>query len=251
MIVLPARSLFHIEQAHIGPRATSRFSDYVSVGGLLREIAGHLPEQLSYSCREARLEFACGQEIGRDIVAARSDLVAAGRLSASESAAIEPYRRTVIELNRFAEKRQKQAFVAEANHYLREAGATFVLRSDSIVPCYPVAPAPTKWVSVVVHQGRNGEDRAVEPAPLESGVGELRAIRPGRVREPLPAGRGFFERYGAHGTSASVILDRLAAGLPLEKRHERDAVQAQRRAQEFWWEHAFVGVADEDRTARP
>jgi hypothetical protein len=183
---------------------------------------------------EAKLELACKQEIGRDVIAARSELVAAGCLSVSDSEAIEPFRSTVVELNLFGDQDDKRAFVTEANRNLRETAAAFALRRHSIVPRYSLAPALTHWFSLVVYQDRNGGD-------LASGVGEIRTICPGRVREPFPADRWFFPRNGADRASSGLeILKRLAAGLPLETTHQRQAVQAQRRAQEFWWEHVLL-----------
>jgi hypothetical protein len=238
-IVLLARSLFHIEQTHIGPQATSRFSDRVSVGGLLGELTRRLPDEVSYRYREARLEFACEKEMGSDVVAGRSELVAAGCLSASDSTAIEPFRSAVVELNLFGDKSDKHAFIAEANAKLRETAAAFVLRRQSIVAQYSIPALPTSWFSLVVYQDRNGGD-------LASGVGEIRTIYPGRVREPFPAGRWFFPRYGADRASSGLqILKRLKAGLPLEKTYQRQAVQAQRRAQDFWWEHALLAASSQ------
>jgi hypothetical protein len=233
-IVLPAQSLFHIEQTHLTPVVTSHFTDRVSIGWLLRELARRLPDDIIYADREARLEFRDEHPVGNDIVAARSDLVTAGRLSAWDSAAIEPFRQAVFELNLLGAKKELPVFAANANQVLAGTSASFGFRRGAIVVQHSIPPALTNWFSLVVY--RDASDGG--PA---SGVGEIRTIYPGRVREPFPAGRWFFARYGADRTSRGLeIHDRLVAGQPLEKTYQRTAVEAQRRAQEFWWEHAFT-----------
>jgi hypothetical protein len=233
-IVLPAQSLFHIEQTHLAPVVTSHFTDRVSVGWLLRELARRLPDEIIYADREARLEFSDEHPVGNDIVAARSDLVATGRLSAWDSTAIEPFRQAVFELNLLGAKTELPVFAANANQALAGTSASFGFRRGAIVAQHSIPPALTNWYSLVVYRDASGGGPASE-------VGEIRTIYPGRVREPFPAGRWFFARYGADRTSRGLeIHDRLVAGQPLKKTYQRQAAQAQRRAQEFWWEHVLL-----------
>jgi hypothetical protein len=66
---------------------------------------------------------------------------------------------------------------------------------------------------------------------------DLSGTSPGAV----PGGPWFFRRHAADRPSRGLaILEAVAAGRPLRKRYQMEAVEAQRRAQDFWWEHGFL-----------
>lgn len=244
-IVLPARSLHHIERAHFHPGCVNRFADYVSVGSLLRDIARRLPAQLDPAEGQSRLQFEWAHEIGSDGLATRAELVSMGSLSAAGAGATSAYRHAVVQLNLFGDRRDKRAFVAEANRRLEGTGASFVVRGDSILVRHACPSPPTSSFSLVVDWSFDRRAR----------VGAIRTIHPGRIRESLPAGRRFFSHYGLNRSVRGVaILDRLAVGLAIEDSFERAAVEAQRRAQDFWWQNVLLeparkpaGTAEEDR----
>ena len=233
-IVLPAQSLFHIERAHGPSSERNRFVEGITPERLLGELVRGLPDEVVYEQREARLEFECEYLVGGDEVAARSKLIRDGRLTRKLADALEPLRSQVFDLNLLGSKEQKLRFVAELNSELAKTPASLVFRRQSILAQYAVPARMTSWFAVVIYHDSQRHRVAGQ-------VGEIRTLYPGRVREPFPSGRWFFAHYGADRASRGLaILDRLAERRPLEKTYELNAVAAQRRAQQFWWEHALV-----------
>jgi len=233
-LILPAQSLFHVERAHGPSSGRNRFAEWITPERLLGELARRLPEEVVYEQREARLEFECNYPVGGEEVESRDRLVADGRVSRKLAGALEPFRSEVFELNLFGSDEQKSRFVAELNGELEGTPASVVLRRQSILVRYEVAVRMTSWFAVVIYHDSQRHRVAGQ-------VGEIRTLYPGCVREPFPAGRWFFAHYGADRRSRGLeILDRLAERRPLEKPYQLNAVAAQRRAQQFWWEHALV-----------
>jgi len=242
-LVLPARSLFHIQEDHLGGGDGSRFAHDLTLGHLLREVTRMLPPEIEFDGREARIEIRSDRLRGGDVIASRSDLVARRILSKTTIGKLDHYKREAFDLNLFGDEAAKARLCAQANETLDGEGASFIERRLAIVPQFQAPARQTSWVTLAIHRSRAGAHLSPTAAGGIRGqeVGEIRTIYPGRVTEPLPAGPWFFRHYGADRPSRGLaILDALAANRPLEKGYQRRAVEAQRRAQDFWWEHGFT-----------
>jgi hypothetical protein len=241
-LVLPARSSFHIQEDHLGAGDGSRFAPDLTLGHLLREIARVLPPGIEFDGREARIEIRSDRLRGGDIVASRSDLLARGILSKATIGKLDSYKREAFDLNLFGDEAAKGRLLAAANEALDGGGVSLIERRLAIVPQFEAPARQTSWATLAIHRSSASAHLSPTAAGGVRGqeVGEIRTIYPGRVTEPLPAGPWFFRHYGADRPSRGLaILDALAANRPLEKGYQRRAVEAQRRAQDFWWEHGF------------
>jgi hypothetical protein len=230
-IFLPARVLHRIEQDKFDSDAIDRFSVDVLSDALFGAIAKGLPPDAGTSERESLLEIRCENAIGDDSVVDRRRLIADGLISEAHADAIEPFRPAVVELNLFGEEPDLREFVADANTHLRKTLASFAVLGRSIVVRYDVSCPAARVVTLDVEWAeREGMT-----------IGVIRRLYPGRARSELPAALPFFRRYKArHPLDAFATIKRLAEGRPPATPQERAAVEAQGRAQDFWWRHVVL-----------
>ena len=231
VIDIPAHVAEHIYSLHLkGHEAGSTFTQ-TSLADVMRSFAERMPAQVDPS-KGATIDF--GQVIGQEgITPSRSEMVERGVVTQQDLARLDTFKEEAFKLNLEGTEQEKAAFVERANQSL-QGNVRLIVRANTITPLYLTERPATSLGFMAISSQR---------APEGTVSLRVATIVTGRSMEKLPADRSFTGQSPtegvAEGTRVAELVRREKAGAELTPA-ERSLVEAQKRAQECWWEGGFI-----------
>lgn len=232
-IEVPAFAAEHITSLHLQGGEAGSNLESSSLESSFQVVAEHLPQEIPFEGEKAAFEIDVEQNTGTEGVSSQREMREKGIMTEEDAKILSEAKGEVYRLNIEGNDEEKKAFVDECNGKLT-GNVNLGIRGGAITPFFTAEKQPTTKMFLVVGK---------EQDPDGSQHNRVWTMTPGRYMDNLPTANMFIGRVNLEGISegASVadLWDKVKNGVKLSSA-ETALVDAQRKAQECWWEGGFI-----------
>ncbi len=233
-IEVPAFATHHIMSLHLKGEEAGGTLEGGSLQSSFGIVAKHLPRELPFKNGAAAFEMDVKQQTGTEGVTSQKEMMEKGVASKEDLATLAYAKDEVFRLNIEGADNEKQAFVDEFNSKM-SGNVKLGIRGGSITPFFTADRQPTTKMFLVVGKEKDPTDSAEH--------NRVWTMTPGRYMDKLPTDGSFIGRNAtegiAEGTTVADLWKKVRGGEKLTPQ-ELSLVDAQKKAQECWWNGGFL-----------
>src|SRR3989338_1742176 len=237
-IEVPAFAVHHIMSLHLKGEEAGGTMDS-SLESSFGIVAEHLQRELPFKGNVAAFEVDVKQQTGTEGVTSQTEMMEKGIATREDLEILDSVKEEVFRLNIEGSDSEKQSFVDEFNGKV-SGNVRLGIRGGSITPFFTADRQPTSKMFIVVGK---------EKDPDQSEHNRVWTMTPGRYMDKLPTDNSFIGRTTSEGipegTTVADLWKKVREGGKLST-PEMALVDAQKKAQECWWNGGFV-VAPEKK----
>jgi len=236
-IEVPAFAVHHIMSLHLKGEEAGGALEGDSLESSFGVVAEHLPKVLPFKGESAAFTVDVGQSTGTEGVSSQKEMMEKEVATREDLEILASAKDEVFRLNIEGTDAEKQAFVDEFNGKV-SGNVKLGIRGGSITPFFTTDRQPTTKMFMVVGK---------EKDPDDSEHNRVWTMTPGRYMDKLPTDGSFIGRSASEGipegTTVADLWKKVREGGKLSAQ-EMALVDAQKKAQECWWNGGFIAPPD-------
>lgn len=233
VIEVPAFAAEHILSLHLKGSEAGSTMESNSLASSFKAVVEHLPREIPFDGGKAAFEIDLEQTTGSEGVTTQKEMLEKGIATDEDIAVLASIKENVFKLNLSGSDDEKKAFIDQFNGGV-SGNVKVGIRGGAITPFFTTERQPTTKMFLVVGKEQDADG---------SEHNRVWTMAPGRFMEQLPTDGRFTGRFGSvgvpEGTTVSDLWKKAEGGEKLTPQ-ETALVDAQRRAQECWWEGGFI-----------
>ena len=236
-IEVPAFATHHIMSLHLKGEEAGGTLEGGSLESSFGVVAKHLPRELPFKGEAAAFEVDVKQPTGTEGVTSQREMMEKGVATAQDLETLSAAKDEVFRLNIEGTDVEKQFFIDQFNAKL-SGNVKLSIRGGSITPFFNADRQTTSKMFIVVGK---------EKDPDNSEHNRVWTMTPGRYMDKLPTDGSFIGRNPSEGipegTTVADLWKKVRGGEKLSPQ-ELALVDAQKKAQECWWNGGFIVPAE-------